>query len=166
MQIISKLIPKTRSTQGNPWYIIRMRTLRRKVIQGPMALTLLLVFFTSQAFSCCLVNQKLSHFISSWLRFHSSVQTAEHSCCTKQSKANTASQPIQNNSKHQDCCIQDANQRLPPMPSLATDIPALPTVIIAHVTALIQIDSAYAFLPHPLLVSRPPLYITQLQILI
>lgn len=149
------------------WYIIGMIRQLLHRYQQTMAMVLMLVFLGSQIFSCCLVNQRIGQFLAMAFTSDKTAQAPAHSCCPKPTKAGESDHASKSDpSQHKDCCIQDANQRLPQIPSEMVLAPGLPEWVV-RILPLAAIDLP-AFPPRPDLrsASDPPLYLTQLRILI
>jgi hypothetical protein len=141
--------------------------LRTKWPKGMLASLLLLVFFGSQVFSCCLVNQRLGQFLKTAFTARAQTQMAGHSCCPKSSEpASDAQGAGQDASRHQGCCIQDANQKLPQIPSEQAQVPVLPDLVIGILAKLDCELPRIPVRPDLLVASSPPVYLTQLRLLI
>jgi hypothetical protein len=152
------------STCPDSSYIMDMMCLRKNQYRGLFASLLIAVFFSSQAFSCCLVNQRLGQFImSSWTK-HAGV-SATHSCCPSKQASNQRNAPDNTASKN-GCCIQDANQKLPQMASEHLPVPDMTGLVLA-LLPMISLDAQSLPTP-PSLQSRssPPVYLTNLRLLI
>ncbi len=152
-----------------------------------MGLFLVLVFFLGQAFSCCLVNVKLAHFLHETFASVHGQGIEEHACCKAhgnnaekmQGLGNWSPQmtlcesPNSNSLQTKDCCIQDANARLPLMPSQAFEISFLADYVQAilpyhfsfeNSLAQITMQDFYGSFPRTPLGEK--LYLSNLQILI
>ncbi|MEO7426696.1 MAG: hypothetical protein ABI036_16015 [Fibrobacteria bacterium] len=144
---------------------------RRNRFKGAFVTALMAVFFASQAFSCCHVNQLLGRFVLSSLSPKAGIPE-NHACCpaSRSAQERHASDAGTNDSSHtgskSGCCIQDANQKLPQMASEQVPVPDMTGLVLA----LLPLASVYApYLPPPPdLQSRsgPPVYLTTLRLLI
>jgi hypothetical protein len=137
-----------------------------------MAMVVMLVFLGSQVFACCLVNQRIGHFLVTAFANQKDSQVPTHSCCPKPLNAapvhSAAGDQTQKSdaTQHKDCCIQDANQRLPQIPSEMVLVPGLPALVV-RILPLATIDlPIFPNRPNLHSASSPPLYLTQLRILI
>ena len=130
------------------------------------SLLLVLVFFSSQAFSCCLVNHKMGHFVRSWFTEHSALNASEltHSCCPSHATQSTPNDKA--SAQATGCCIQDANLKVP---QLASE-PMTPPILYSHIVSINAIPSVESY-ELPSLInthysSDSPLYLTSLRLLI
>lgn len=151
-----------------------MKALRGNAVQKLFASTLVAVLLLGQIFSCCLVNQKLGQFVFTTFSDITSidkkanVSSPLHECCAKRvaSAREVTNGNTQDQVKHKDCCIQDANLRLPQIASEPISAPPLLAIIIGNipVTPFTMLDAPT--IPHLQFSSGPPLYITQLRFLV
>jgi hypothetical protein len=138
---------------------------------------LMLIFIVSQLLSCCLVNEKIVQFFASTFTTAHEMQVSAipgHSCCPKpieddagESKPN-GGHPVGNDqaSKHKGCTIQDANQRLPLMPSESAYIPEMPDLVLSILTNENFQLPRFPIRPNLLTSSDPPVYLAQKRLLI
>ncbi len=127
---------------------------------------LMLVFLGSQIFSCCLVNERLGNFVKATFATHEVSQPPAHSCCPTPSPTETKNQPTSAPSQHKDCCIQDANQRLPQIPSEHAAVPSMPDLVISLLPSFPLQARSIPARPSLFTSSGPPVYLTQLRLLI
>jgi hypothetical protein len=149
------------------WYIIGMIRQRLHRYQQTMAMVLMLVFLGSQIFSCCLVNQRIGQFLATAFTSKNIAQAPAHSCCPKPAKTAGSDRASKSDpSQHKECCIQDANQRLPQIPSEMVLAPGLPEWVV-RILPIAVIDLPVSPNRSALRsASDPPLYLTQRRILI
>ena len=142
-----------------------MSWIRKNRYRGLFASLLIAVFFASQAFSCCLVNRKLGQFILSSLIRQSGMSVA-HSCCPSAQTSNEGHESHNTGSQSGGCCIQDSNQKLPQMSSEQSPVPDLAGPVI-DLLPMLTLDAPSLPTP-PSLQSRssPPVYLTNLRLLI
>jgi hypothetical protein len=92
---------------------------------------------------------------------------ASHACCPKPKNSDSEpKKPISDASQHQGCCIQDANQRLPQIPSEQISAPEMPAMVVALLPDLALELPRISILPEQNSSSSPPVYLTQLRLLI
>ncbi|MDB5047455.1 MAG: hypothetical protein JWO30_526 [Fibrobacteres bacterium] len=142
-----------------------MSWISRNQYRGVFASLLIAVFFSSQAFSCCMVNHRLGQFIiSSWTK-HAGM-AATHSCCppAKTSAGNQdASKP---GPMPSGCCIQDSNQNFPQMVSEHVPVPDMTGLVVA-LLPMVSLDAPGFPVPQCLQTgASPPVYLTTLRLLI
>ncbi len=125
---------------------------------------LVALFFSSQVFSCCVVNHRIGQFLLSALTNHADAP-AIHSCCPPSQAARTGEAPHDSATKT-GCCIQDSNQRLPQMVSEQAPVPDM-TGLMVGLLPILPVD-APSTPKAPELQSRssPPVYLAQLRLLI
>lgn len=149
-----------------------MKLMRGQIFQKTFAMALVGILVLGQIFSCCLVNQKIGRFVQVTLQsiyFKNSLttQTTMHSCCVKLANdKNSSPQRNQDQMKHKDCCIQDANDRTPQIASEQVSIPAMFDKIEGNLLVTLEAASKAPELPNLRSSSYPPLFLTQLRILI
>jgi hypothetical protein len=165
----AKAFTRKRGT-GYPdrWYIKAMTRFRNHRYNSAFASVLVAVFFASQAFSCCLVNHRLGQFAMSLWAANNRNPSA-HSCCpaTQPSRENRNSDSAANKTcAKSGCCIQNANQKLPQMPSEQIPVPDMTGLALA-LLPMVSLDAPSLPTP-PDLQSRssPPVYLTHLRLLI
>lgn len=129
--------------------------------QGIFSLLLAVLFFGGQVFGCCLVNHQLGRLLAS--AWEKRAPAAEHSCCpathAARSEKNDCAGP-------QGCCIQDAGKKSPQLVSESSHLPNLDGVVIAILRTTPAASISFALPSHPLSSSGPPVYLTQLRLLI
>ena len=121
---------------------------------------LMVFFFGSQAFSCCLFKHRLGEFHRSAL-----AKAGSHSCCPSPAGSRPADRanPV---SKPEACCILDANLKAPQAVSEPAAIPDFPALVIGILPMPALAMPRRPSLPAPLAFSSPPLYLKTLQLLI
>jgi hypothetical protein len=129
---------------------------------------LVLFFFSSQAFSCCLFNQQIGDYLKSSLAaiLPFTTEPDAHACCPSKEDPKGA-HGKQGTSESSGCCIQDANAKVPQIASDGVIQPSFPTLVVAHLAPLDIGKSTrhFAISPRESL-SDPPLYLTHRQLLI
>jgi hypothetical protein len=152
-----------------------MAGFRRSRFKGAFVTALTAVFFASQAFSCCHVNQLLGRFVLSSLSPKTGIPH-NHACCpasrsaqarpASDAKTDAASHTGSNAGSKGGCCIQDANQKLPQMASEQVPVPDMTGLVLA-LLPLASVD-APCLPPPPDLQSGsgPPVYLATLRLLI
>lgn len=141
--------------------------------RGIFSSLLMTVFFASQVFSCCLVNQKLAHFLETAFTGNAFQETASHSCCPHASTGSAGAEKpagpdhdAARDTHHQGCCIQDANAKLPQIPSEAMPAPVMPEQLLGFLSVSILDLPSLPARPDLRSSSGPPVYLTQLRLLI
>lgn len=138
---------------------------------------LMLIFIASQIFACCLVNERIGQFFASTFTSEDRIQTSSthgHSCCPKPIESDAGESEAKDEypagrdqaSKHKDCCIQDANQRLPLMPSESAFIPEMPDMVLSILTTENFELPRLPVRPNLRTSSDPPVYLAQKRLLI
>lgn len=134
--------------------------------RGVLASVLIAVFFSSQVFSCCIVNHRLGEFLrSAWSGRHT--LAAAHACCPRAESAGAKHEAPTPASQPTGCCIQDANQKLPQAASEQVPLPNMTGLVVAMVPRPSPTQAPVFPVP-PRLQSRssPPAYLTHLSLLL
>lgn len=158
--------------QGRPnrdrLYIMDMTWLHKNQYRKVFASFLVLFFFGSQAFSCCLVNRQMSDYLKAGLAsfMPDAMGTPSHSCCPSK-QAPVASHSSHGTSESSGCCIQDANSKLPQVASEGVIQPSFNPMVIERLPLVDAGQPPTMFKAAPkIALSGPPLYLTHLQLLI
>lgn len=139
-----------------------MMELRTHRYKGIFALVLIGVFFAGQALSCCVINHRLGQYLQSIL-MSSSMQ--ESSCCPSHA-ASHEDNGANDHSSGKSCCIQDANQKHPQMPSEQISLPQTIDFVESVLPAFPRILAKPLAYQEHRSSSDPPAYLTHLQFLI
>lgn len=143
-----------------------MSWLHRVSVRRLSASFLVLFFFSSQAFSCCLFNQRMGDYLKSTLAsvFPQTPASTAHSCCPKKQEAPSNHEDQGTGTKG--CCIQDANAKLPQIASDGLIAPTFPPWVVerlARAESSRPVRTLALTLPSQ---AAPPLYLAHLQLLI
>lgn len=142
--------------------------LHRHTFRKAFASVMVLFFFSSQAFSCCLVNREMGDYLKASLAKILPVNAGHgpHDCCPSKHSP-IPPHPGHDDSESNGCCIQDANSETPQIASEANLQPLLPVLMLD------LLHSEFGSHPRTIIVrapnfsiSDPPLYLTHLQLLI
>ncbi|MDB5106582.1 MAG: hypothetical protein JWP91_4271 [Fibrobacteres bacterium] len=152
---------KKRFRSPGRWYIKAMSRLTSNRLRQVFSLCVMTAFFCSQVFSCCIVNHKLGAFLKNAFAT-GTVSESAHACCPKTVAApEKPGAPVPSG-----CCIQDANRKLPQIASDKAGTPDMTGLVVAVLPITVQ-DAPEAPAPRALRSgSSPPLYLTQLRLLI
>jgi hypothetical protein len=142
-----------------------MSRFRHSQYKGALASLLIAVFFSSQAFSCCLVNHRLGQFILSSFTKHAGMSET-HSCCPSARASNESKGPERNGCQPTGCCIQDANQKLPQLASEQASVPDMTGLVLALLPMASMNAPSLPAPPDLQSGSSPPVYLTTLRLLI
>lgn len=131
---------------------------------------LVLFFFGSQAFSCCLVDRRMGDWLEAGLAALApeSVPTETQACCpSKQGRTAKAPQGHPDRAESTGCCILDAKSKAPQIGSEGLIQPSFPVLVLERLRPLAAEPTGAGPVPTPrIALSHPPLFLTNLQLLI